>query len=346
MSRGASPVLRWWRAPFWLLALFTGAKSFIDNPILGSRRLNRVGLHVARLRAAHGLARRRRAQIARFVPAELRDRFERDGFIVVRDFLPAEEFRRLADSLLDSSLDARAQQQGDTVTRRVPVGPELRQRIAGLDALLRSARWRALMAYVATTWSEPLYYVQSVFGGAADGPPDPQLELHSDTFHPSLKAWLFLTDVAEDGRPLVYVAGSHRLTPQRIEWERRKSMDVLESGDRLSQRGSLRVRADELERLGLPQPTRFAVPANTLVLVDTCGFHARAGSDRPSIRVELWAFCRENPFVPWSGAALLSRAPFGARRAEALLKALDWLDRRGLAKQHWQPSGRKRPAEL
>jgi hypothetical protein len=329
-----------------LLGLFTGAKSFVDNPILGSRRLNRAGLHVARLRAAHALARRRRARIARFVPAELREQFDRDGFIVIRDFVPDEEFHRLRDSLLNSSLDARAQQQGDTVTRRVPLGPELRRRIPKLGALLRSSRWRALMAYVATSWSEPLYYVQSVFGGAALGPSDPQLELHSDTFHPSLKAWLFLTDVADDGRPLMYVAGSHRLTPKRIEWERRKSIEVLESGDRLSQRGSLRVKADELGSLGLPQPTRFAVPANTLVLVDTCGFHARAASDRPSVRVELWAFCRQNPFVPWIAAGPLSRPPFAAWRVVGLLRMFDWLDRIGMAKQHWKRTGRHRPTEL
>ena len=37
-------LLRWWRAPLWVLALATGAKSFADNPILGSNRLNRRGL--------------------------------------------------------------------------------------------------------------------------------------------------------------------------------------------------------------------------------------------------------------------------------------------------------------
>lgn len=338
--------LRWWRAPFWFLALFTGAKSFVDNPILGSRRLNRAGLHVARLRAAHALARRRRARIARFVPADLREQFDRDGFIVVANFLPEQEFRLLRDSVLNSNLEARSQQQGDTITRRVPVELELRRRIPGLDGLLRSTRWRALMAYVATTWSEPLYYLQTVFGGAVEGSLDPQLELHCDTFHPSLKAWLFLTDVREGGRPLVYVPGSHILTRERLEWERRKSVEVLETGDRLSQRGSFRVSSVELEALGLPRPTAFTVPENTLVLVDTCGFHARGGSDRPSVRLELWAFCRQNPFVPWSGAGLLSRPPFASRRARALLRSVDWLDRRGIAKQHWKPAGRHRPMEL
>ena len=337
--------LRWWRAPFWFLALFSGAKSFVDNPILGSRRLNRAGLHGVRLRAAHALARRRRSRIARFVPAGLRDQFERDGFIVIENFLPEQEFRRLVEPVLSANLEARIQQQGDTVTRRVPVGPELRRQVPALDALLRSDRWRALMAYVATNWSEPLYYIQTVFGGAVDAPPDPQMELHCDTFHPSLKAWLFLNDVNDDGRPLVYIRGSHRLTQERLNWERRKSVEVLDSGDRLSQRGSLRVRLDELGALGLPQPTAFTVPANTLVLADTCGFHARAGSSKPSVRAELWAFCRQNPFVPWTSAGLLSRAPLASRRAGALLRLFDWLDRRGIAKQHWKPAGPHKPIE-
>ena len=53
---------QWWRAPFWVLALLTGAKSFADNPILGSQRLNASGLHVWRLKLAHALARSRRAR--------------------------------------------------------------------------------------------------------------------------------------------------------------------------------------------------------------------------------------------------------------------------------------------
>src|SRR6185369_14218260 len=58
-------LLRWYRAPLWLFALLTGAKSFVDNPILGSRRMNAAGLHVWRLRAAHALARWRRARLAK-----------------------------------------------------------------------------------------------------------------------------------------------------------------------------------------------------------------------------------------------------------------------------------------
>ena len=334
-------ILRWLRAPFDALALFTGAKSFADNLFLGSPFLNRVGLHVWRLRAAHALARWRRARLARQLPPEQRQEFDRNGFVIVRDVLAAEGFAALRSAVLGSVLQAREQQQGDTITRRVAIGPELRRRLPALDGLLDSSSWKALMAYVASTRSEPLYYIQTILGGVADGPPDPQLELHSDTFQPSLKAWFFLTDVAASDRPLTYVAGSHRLTAERLEWEWNRSQSVLRDGDRLSRRGSLRVSPDELPRLGLPPPTRFCVPANTLVVADTYGFHARGDAVGPTVRVEIWAFCRRNPFLPWTGFDLLSWRPIAQRRAQWLGALLDWLDRRGWKTQHWRRVGRK-----
>ena len=340
MTSSSKDILRLWRAPLWLFAVLTGAKSFVDNPILGSRRLNAKGLHVWRLKAAHALARSRRARLARGIPAELKAQFDRDGYVMIRDFLSPDLFRSVQDELLDPALSCRSQQQGDTITHRIPVGPGLRGRLPGLAQLLDSPRWKGLMAYVASTRSEPLYYFQAIAGGVAEGLPDPQLELHSDTFQPSMKAWLFLTDVAEDGRPLTYVAGSHRLSDARIDWERRKSLDIRDSGDRLSKRGSLRISPEELTELGLPQPTHFSVPANTLVIVDTCGFHARGSSDRPTMRMELWAFSRRSPFLPWTGLDLLSWHPIAIRRAQWLQSIVDWLDRRGWATQHWQPAGR------
>jgi hypothetical protein len=154
--------------------------------------------------------------------------------------------------------------------------------------LLDSPRWKGIMAYVASSRNEPLYYIQTIAGGLDASLPDPQVHLHSDTFHPSMKAWLFLTDVADDGRPLTYVAGSHRLTPERARWERNKTAAI--DADRLSQRGSLRIEVEELATLGLPLPTRFAVPANTLVAIDTSGFpraRRRQPSDAPGRAVGL-----------------------------------------------------------
>ena len=97
--------------------------------------------------------------------------------------------------------------------------------------------------------------------------------------------------------------------------------------------------------LGLPAPTRFAVPANTLVAADTYGFHARGDSDKPTKRVEIWAYSRRAPFLPWAGGGLMSWKPIADRRARWLNRLGDWADRRGLAKQHWLPEGLRRPID-
>jgi hypothetical protein len=342
---GVRALLKWWRAPFWTLALATGAKSFVDNPILGSERLNRRGLHVKRLRLAHRLAWARRKRLAPALSIEWREQFDRDGFVEIRDFLPSEQFAEIQTALLETEFETRQHQQGDAITRRVPIGPELLRKVPQLRRLLEDRRWKALLSYIASTRAEPLYYIQTVIMGHANGAPDPQLELHADTFHPSLKAWLFLTDVSDDQGPLTFVPGSHRLTVERVEWEHARSI-AINDADRLSQRGSLRVAPEELASLGLPHPRRFAVPANTLVAVDTFGFHARGSADRPVVRVEIWAYSRRTPFVPWTGLDALSIKPIAERRATWLPYIVDGLERLGIMKQQWQPAGRRRPSEL
>lgn len=337
-------LLRWWRAPLWLFAVATGAKSFADNPILGSERLNRRGLHVGRVKLAHRIAWARRRRLAAGVPQEWRDQFDRDGFVEIRDFLPPDSFHAVREKLLMGKFESREQQQGDTITRRVAIGPDLMKLVPELQALVNGNSWRSLIAYVASTRSEPLYYIQTISTGRIAGPPDPQLELHADTFHPSLKAFLFLTDVSDDQAPLTYVAGSHRLTHERLAWEQERSLKIKQS-DRLSQRGSLRIATDELAQLGLPQPRRFAVPANTLVVIDTCGFHARGNSDHPTVRAEIWAYVRRTPFLPWTGFDLLSSRPIAMRRAVWLTKIVDRLDSLGILKQHWHPAYSRRPID-
>ncbi|MGI8931928.1 MAG: phytanoyl-CoA dioxygenase family protein [Sphingomicrobium sp.] len=333
-------LFRWLLAPLWIAQLATGAKSFVDNPVLGSRALNRWGLHAARLRAAHGLAWWRRRRLAAEIEADDRRTFDRDGVVCVPNFLPPDRFTRLRDALLTTPLEARDHRQGSCVTRRFAIDDTLVASIPELRDLIGSRRWKGLIRYVASTGGEPLYHLQSILSGL-DGPPDPQLTLHSDTFHPSLKAWFFLTDVAVDEGPLTYVPGSHLLTDRRLAWEKKMSEEVLDRNDRLSQRGSFRVTEADLAGMGLAPPRRFAVPANTLVVADTFGFHARGNSVRPSVRVELWAYRRRSPFLPWTGFNLLSLPGFALRRVRWAYRLTDWLDRRGWWHQQWTPVGSK-----
>jgi hypothetical protein len=329
--------------PWWALQLATGAKSFRDNPLIGSPRLNRMGLHVARVRIADAMAWARRRRLARLVSAEDAAAFARDGYVRVHDFLSPDAFAALRDQVMGRAAPAREMVQGDTITRRFALDPAALRAMPAAAALMRDRRWQGLIRYVGSYDTAPTAYVQAILSHRHDAPPDPQTNLHIDTFHPTVKAWLFLTDVAADEGPLTYVPGSHRRDARRLAWERQRSLEVMAGGDFLAQRGSLRIRADELPTLGLPQPVAFAVPANTLVVADTGGFHARGPSLRPSTRVEIWAYGRRNPFLPWTGFDLGGLPGLAPRRVP-----LYWAFRDRFRKwvgQPWADVGLKRPAD-
>jgi hypothetical protein len=79
------------------------------------------------------------------------------------------------------------------------------------------------------------------------------------------------------------------------------SLQAKASKDKETREGSFRIEASELGALGLPQPVQLAVPANTLVVADTSGFHARGQSIAGALRVEIWALGRRQPFLSWGG---------------------------------------------
>jgi hypothetical protein len=336
-------VLRCLLAPWWALQLATGAKSFRDNPLIGSRCLNRRGLHTARVRIADAMAWARRRRLAGLISADDAAAFARDGYVCIPDFLTPAAFAALRDQVMAHPAPAREMVQGDTITRRIALDPPALRAMPAAAALLRDRRWQGLIRYVGSFDTEPTVYVQTILSHRHAAPPDPQTNLHVDTFHPTVKAWLFLTDVAEDEGPLTYVPGSHRHDAARIAWEKQRSMEVLDGTDFLAQRGSLRIRADELPALGLPQPIAFAVKANTLVVADTGGFHARGPSVRPSTRVEIWAYGRRNPYLPWTGLDIGGLPGLAERRVPLYWAMRDRL-RRWIG-QPWADVGLKRPGD-
>ncbi|HUA54327.1 MAG TPA: phytanoyl-CoA dioxygenase family protein [Candidatus Sulfotelmatobacter sp.] len=322
--------------PIWLGQLMTGAKSFGDNPILGSRRLNELGLHAGRVALAHKLATWRRARLAHLISDADRRDFERDGFVIKRNLLAPDAFEALVAQVKAYRGPVRETVQGDALTRRIALDRTVLGRIPAARDLLRMPAWRGLVRYVGSADAEPVVYLQTILSHVVEGAqPDPQLALHADTFHPSVKAWLFLTDVPEDDGPFVYVPGSHRASERRLAWERRISVGIHDQ-DRLTRRGSFRVDAAVLEELGLPPPRACAVPANTLVVADTFGFHARGASAHPSLRVEVWAYGRRSPFLPWVGLDPWRIPALGNRRAGWFWSAGDAIEASGGPLNVWR----------
>ncbi|MEW9855338.1 phytanoyl-CoA dioxygenase family protein [Novosphingobium sp. M1R2S20] len=330
-------------APVHTLQLATSAKSFLDNPLIGSQRLNRRGLHLARVKLAAALCRWRRKRLARRVPAEWREAFDRDGFVVIRDVVAPEEFALLRTAILSYQGEAREMRQGDAVTRRLAIDPEMLAQIPSLRKLLEREDLTALFHYVASFRTTPLHYIQTIVSHDGQDDRDPQETLHADSFHSSLKAWLFLNPVAASEGPFTYVRGSHRLTPERLAWEHRRSLADPRAIDRLSARGSPRVSPADLTAMKLSGPEALAVPGNTLVVADTLGFHARGASETAGERVEIWSYARRNPFLPWLGGDLLSLPGVAERRIGWLWSFRDRFERQ--LGQPWRRVGIRGPMD-
>jgi len=322
--------------PVWLAQLFTGAKSFADNPILGCPAFNRRGLHAARVSVAHWFARARRGRLSHLISQGAREAFDRQGFVARPGFLRTAEFDQMVAEVKRFRGAGRETVQGDAITRRIALNPAALRRMPSLKKLVASAEFQGLIRYAGSFDAEPMLYLQTVLTKARIGAPDPQLTLHADAFHPTVKAWLFLTDVKADAAAFTFVPGSHRLTPERLAWEHRMSIGASRSSDPLTRRGSFRIDPGELNSLNLPQPMAFDVSANTLVVADTFGFHARGPSTTPSFRVEVWAYGRHNPFMLWPRLFLWNIPVLRRWQADLFWTLGDLAEAIGLRRNVWR----------
>ena len=151
-----------------------------------------------------------------------------------------------------------------------------------------------------------------------------------------VKAWLFLTDVAADAGPFTYVPGSHRLTPERLAWERRMSLAAGRSPTAENRQGSFRITpaanwrrwvcrrpASSLcRRTRSSWPTRSAFTRAARAPAARCG--SKSGPMAGAVRFIPWA-----AFDPWTGTAL-------ARRSLAGWQFGDLLERVGVKRHRWR----------
>ncbi|MDO9708464.1 phytanoyl-CoA dioxygenase family protein [Paracraurococcus lichenis] len=333
---------QWLLAPIHALALASGAKSFEANPVLGSATLNRYGLHIARKRLALRLGARRRASLADALTPEERAAFDRDGFLVIPNLLPPADFEALRAEILGHRTAAREFADGSTLTRLIPLDARALRDLPAARAALLGARYQGLHAYAGSFRSAPHLFIQTVFSGVRDAPVDVQSHWHSDTFHPTVKSWLFLTDVGEDEAGFTYVPGSHRPTRRHLAWERRISVGAATSPDRMTREGSLRIEEVVLARLGYPPPRKLAVAPNTLVIADTSGLHRRGHATGAACRIAIWAYGRGSPFWPWPGG--LPPLPGRGHAVRAFWALQDMARRLTRRRGGWRWVGERTPA--
>ncbi len=335
---------RWLLLPIHALAVLTSAKSFRDNPVIGSPMLNRQGLHVLRRRLADRLGRQRRTRLSGLIPEADRAEFARNGFIVKPNFLDPATFQAFQAEILRLNADAREAVIGDALTRLIPLDARTLRHLPTVRRVLEGRQYLGLLSYVGSFRRRPHVFVQTVFSRVRAGEPDVQSFFHTDTFQPTVKSWLFLEDVGDDAPAFTYVPGSHRLNRRRLAWERRMSLTARTAGDRLTAEGSLRIAERDIPRLGYGSPVRLAVAANTLIVADTSGIHRRGVTDGRSVRLCIWGYFRGSPFLPWPGGIDVVALPLVKAHALRLYWGItDPLKTVTRARNDWRWVGRRSP---
>lgn len=338
----------WWLWPLHLGQVLTGAKDFRGNPVLGSERLNRWGLHRARARWAQSLGDARRWLMSPWVHAQDREAYRQQGYVRLDGFLSESAWQQLCQELAELRIHAIEMCQPPATTRRFNLDDANCAQFPVLHGLIRNRRLLWVLRYAAGYWGTPIAAVQVIHTDAAQaqGPHDPQTEWHTDTFHSTAKAWFFVHPVQAHEGPFGYVPGSHRRTPKRLQWEHEQSQQAARHPNLLHAKGSFRLTPEDLAGLDYPEPVLGTTRGNTLVVADTSGAHRRTPSHQASVRVEVYFSLRRNPF--WAGLypSLLGLPLMRRYWAGWALNGYRWLLKKG--RPGWIPAHEPglRPEEL
>ena len=252
--------------------VYTNYKTFegqsLNNPELIKRGLHIFRLVFSRYRYAH----------------QLEKAFETNGLIIMEDYLKEGYPEMIADECKNYPLVTYKTNQNLLVDATTPGLCHLRDECGFRELLLSHINAGhlddAMIKYRRNT------FIQRVDNKPDDG--DVQKVFHTDIFFPAIKYWYFPSEVKQEYGPFQYVENSVDLTEKLLDFYYKQSILISEdkwerSRDKSHREGSMRIMNEEIDRLGLKRRS-VSCKANTLVIANVAGFHARGHCTEPHIR--------------------------------------------------------------
>jgi hypothetical protein len=296
------------------LAIATNEKSFVG--IIGNPLANRLGLHVFRILVSNVICKIRTAPFF-FLERRLRQSFAKDGVVVLENFLDEAaylqvkaEIYQVLDKLPPAPVNTERgfgkrishpqgfdRYDGGTLNRFASI----EKNSAIMAHLVKKSRLSKLTLALFGLFSRSSKYsIYELRHGDEASNPDIQKQLHKDTFHHTYKLWYFVDEVTYEQGPFAYSVGSHRSTLKSLQWEYQMSCTASSDKDHPNRGGSFRVTTDDLQQMAFPALKSFQLPANTLVIANTKGFHQRAFAEMGARRISIYANFRPLAFLPFA----------------------------------------------
>jgi len=279
-------------------------KCFTGQKLIDSHTLNLLGLQVFRIVLARLAVNLRRWRVSERSNPHARD-LARNGCVLIEDFLPEDELTAIRAEFQRAFDDPELQRGSpptidrfgvQTTTPRIDASmrdkyPATIRTFCDNERFLEIVRGhegRTREEYLVLGAQKLMFWDSQMVGGSSTARIDnSNTDLHSDTFYTITKAFLYLDDIDAQNGAHRYVPGSHRLTPRRLWFEYLNSISRKQTAPRIT---------DEEAPLYGKGIRSFECPANTLVMANEQGFHAR-GYFGPQGRrkVVYWEY-RSHPF--------------------------------------------------
>ena len=274
--------------------------------VVGGLTLNRLGLQAARAIKERVSWSLRTTE----VPPRLKSKLEtlnRDGFLVIENFLPPDEFRTLEAEL--KAIEHLPQDFfqtipfGENFTSRLFMVSKHPEEYPAFATRLRDHQDMYTLA-CAVARRRPSYKPMVTLQWVHKIDPDKPHQdfeynsyLHVDRHFPFLKAFLYLRDVDPDCAPYTYVKGSHKFNWDRLRFEyklgvkhsavrsRGLSFEEHYTPEQKSKDGGLVALAEELRDRQKLEQVAIAAKKNTLIISNNQGLHCRGAMHSRKSRV-------------------------------------------------------------
>lgn len=277
-----------------------------NEKLIETRLGNKLGLQVGRVLAARLMLHLRRALRGSCPPdvAPYVAKLKRDGFCLIPDFLPEDVFRAVRQEFEQANNDATwtdattfvdvrrlAMTAARINTKTAQDCPETMKWVFG------DCRWRDIFAAhegCDRGRLDDLDRLEARFEHIVptdEAPPEEKdystCFVHSDSFFSITKAFYYLRDSDEHSGAFRFAPGSHRLTLARLAFEYANSNGRFERSPRPTD--------DELAQMGCRMES-LDCRANSLMIANPFGFHARGEFDQGTQRNTVYWEFRSLPF--------------------------------------------------
>lgn len=212
------------------------------------------------------------------------DMLERDGIVVIPDFLPKDQFDEIKKEYEDMySGWSPFEYSEEELTKRQKDFPEYFKHIAEkittpetpafTKYFLNNQMINELASSVVHRKSRMIPYHHFWYLQRRNLEGDNVGSLHSAAFphadvpYPTVKVFLYLNDVDESNAAYIYARGSHKLTLKRLLFEYKLSVKYAKTKNDI-------VTDEELAKLGYT-PEHICGKANTLFISNNMGYHNR-----------------------------------------------------------------------